>query len=1341
LSKIGRNDPCPCGSGQKYKWCCLRNPVEVPLIEQEPLTIQALIAMTPEQFELNLGYSSQQVAEAEQVVGRLGSRIEAFYRIEDGIVIFVFMAGPHEACGVVISDQGEVMETELQGQPPSMQLAALIGLYHAMTDEKARLFDQFEPYRAVLLARFCVNSGAPSIDLDKVLIQTPFNGNMKKIAQALPRLDPPMGKLNFFARNGDETISDALRPKFEWYHLSSSRQVFFRFTDGTDLSCEQLVHHPYLMLIPAELIPRPGGKPSSLFVQPPLQAVTERLMPYGSDTEKADRFVCKWLELLWTAKRWPFYFIDSERVEAHQMSLFGEEGAVATTQDGLPIQDVIRFETRDIEIHIRPPRISMVLRRFGDPDDAIEMGLGERVVYRVSDRALVYADLIDVAKTAYDSMPQLHEVHRDIGSIELEMPMLAYREVSLQYGVNLNRLERNFRDKRAEVHWFTEKMLGCQRVHFVACIHEDESELSLKVMLDFGDETLISDHLPPNMIVYLEMLGSGLGTGFYADNAELAVKSKAKRSRELKLYKHMGLMLALFHEVERLRSKPELTGSRKQFHSHILKALAPLMATILELPAPKKAWDSPAFKPNAYLKRYVSTRFLRHLETVVHGIYEDFFGPLGLNRMLCLIQGPEYAFLDMRDPCFDLISLVKTCLCMLGPDMFTKVRTRKFEITPGLDYPDPILTGPGLLGASALQLGRSSLLFELNDEPLGLVEPEDIEVQWVVQSDEGWFELNPKVFFKGEPLQGLGDQEIDDAVMLVFQGACYLVRFQEIPSLKWLSYFWSRLQSPNEPASPKRKSKIVKTPRSQFLDILALRAAGMAVVGPPEWREAVKRFDEICARTEIDPKTRSHLASLGIPFHDFQVEGVVWMLNLFQIGLGGVLADDMGLGKTVQTIGLLASLQSRGSLGACLIVVPTSLVFNWVAEFQRFAPQLELMLFEPKTKTEQTGPLKPGTIVLTTYGLMVHHSAFFTDREWDLVFFDEAQSLKNIKSKRTGLARKLPARSKFCLTGTPMENHYGEYFSLIDLVAPGALGSYTSFMSRYRIDRTHQPQPQDVEFLRLKTLPLVLRRIKSHVMAQLPEKVESVVPIAFESEQRKIYRDVAIAWNHAVRDAIRDKGEAKSQIEMLTALLRLRQVCSTPAILPDSSYDLVAPKFRFLAQELETILSEGESAVVFTNFRSTLESCCAYLESEGIETLGLSGQVPRKKRQNILKQFTESVSPKVLMMTLKTGGVGLNLTKASYVFHLEPWWKPQAEHQGTDRVHRQGQMNSVNVYRLIMKNSVEEKMQALKSRKQVAFDALFDASMFEEDETAVKQRGFARRHLTKEDFDYLLELP
>jgi len=593
-----------------------------------------------------------------------------------------------------------------------------------------------------------------------------------------------------------------------------------------------------------------------------------------------------------------------------------------------------------------------------------------------------------------------------------------------------------------------------------------------------------------------------------------------------------------------------------------------------------------------------------------------------------------------------------------------------------------------------------------------------------------WFELHPQFFFKGIPLEGAKAHSLSQDGYLMFEGKMYLLPQKGIPSLKSLERFWAKIAGSQ---SDKKYRSIghsfYQLPRHQTLELLAIRASGVDIQGNESWKNICAFYDNLGnhpGEIELPP----HLVKVLKPY---QKQGVRWIHDLYHLRMGCILADDMGLGKTLQTLTFLEILRQQGTLSKTLIIVPTSLTYNWYTEGNKFTPDLPLHVFQSKEREQYFNFLKENEHggVVVTYGLFVEHAALFAQENWNIHVYDEAQNLKTIHTQRTNTARQIPAQFKLCLTGTPLENHLGEFFSLMDLVVPGALGSLEEFRKNYV--RPEKPDPEAVDFLKLKIRPLLLRRTKGEILKELPAKIESTIKLPMDDKQKKIYRDIALAWNQKVQESIESLGEAKSQIVMLTALLRLRQVCSDPAGVPGIKYTPLPPKVALLMETLEEILQEGHSLIIFTQFLHTFERIKKELSEKQLPFFSIQGSTSKKMREKELKGFDECSTGAIMFMTLKTGGVGLNLTKASFVFHIEPWWNPAVENQATDRAHRIGQNRNVQVYRYIMQDSVEEKITLLKQRKALRFDLLFS-----EVEKDAPTSG-THSHLTREDFIHLIQ--
>ena len=435
----------------------------------------------------------------------------------------------------------------------------------------------------------------------------------------------------------------------------------------------------------------------------------------------------------------------------------------------------------------------------------------------------------------------------------------------------------------------------------------------------------------------------------------------------------------------------------------------------------------------------------------------------------------------------------------------------------------------------------------------------------------------------------------------------------------------------------------------------------------------------------------------------YQTRGYEWLLALHTLGMGGILADDMGLGKTVQMLAaILSAVQNEKERKPSLIVAPTSLTYNWLSEAARFTPQLSVMILSggQAARAEQLEALAEGNapdVVITSYPLIRRDIALMKDIPFRFAVLDEAQQIKNVQSVGAHAVKQLTAETRIALTGTPMENHAGELWSLFDFVLPGYLPRYTDFLRRWG-------EGQNADDLRRRIRPFLMRRIKSDVLGELPEKLESVLMADLPPEQRRVYDAALLQKRERVDQILRDRGMNRGRAEVLSAITELRQICCHPALcLPD--YNGVSAKLELLMDVLPSFLAAGRRALVFSQFTSMLRLIEKRLNQEGIAYLYLDGETPAPRRLELVKQFNEG-QPDVFLISLKAGGTGLNLTGADLVIHYDPWWNPTAEEQATGRAHRIGQTKKVEVIRLVVHHSIEEQVLSMSDRKRRLFDKL-----------------------------------
>ncbi len=438
----------------------------------------------------------------------------------------------------------------------------------------------------------------------------------------------------------------------------------------------------------------------------------------------------------------------------------------------------------------------------------------------------------------------------------------------------------------------------------------------------------------------------------------------------------------------------------------------------------------------------------------------------------------------------------------------------------------------------------------------------------------------------------------------------------------------------------------------------------------------------------------------------YQHEGFRWLRFLAKHGLHGILADDMGLGKTLQTLTHLAAEHGVNPGRPSLVVAPTSVVHNWAAEAEKFTPSLKTLVLHGPERLSAFKDIPAADLVITSFPLLHRDIDLLTEHPWHCVILDEAQHIKNPKSVTAQAACTLQAGHRLCLSGTPMENHLGELWSLMRFLMPGFLPDEKTFNSRIRkpIERDRSSDAQLA--LNRRVSPLILRRTKDQVATDLPPKTELIHHVELTKKQIGLYESVRATMDKRVRDAIAAKGLAKSHIIVLDALLKLRQICCHPSLLktPTSKNITESAKLHYLTSELlPQLLEEGRRILLFSQFTSMLALIEAHLEKENIPFLKLTGQT--KDRASLVKKFQSGEVP-VFLISLKAGGTGLNLTAADTVIHYDPWWNPAAENQATDRAHRIGQNKPVFVHKLVCRGSIEDRILDLQKHKSALVKAL-----------------------------------
>jgi superfamily II DNA or RNA helicase len=458
----------------------------------------------------------------------------------------------------------------------------------------------------------------------------------------------------------------------------------------------------------------------------------------------------------------------------------------------------------------------------------------------------------------------------------------------------------------------------------------------------------------------------------------------------------------------------------------------------------------------------------------------------------------------------------------------------------------------------------------------------------------------------------------------------------------------------------------------------------------------------------IRPTDISSAPPLGLraELRPYQLEGVAWLQNLCTQHVGGILADDMGLGKTLQTIAHIVIEKESGRLDRpALIIAPTSLVMNWQREIRKFAPDLRVLVVHGSDRASAYDGIRDADVVITSYPILCRDEEKFAEWSFHLCILDEAQTIKNMKSRAHLSARTVDAEHRLCLSGTPVENHLGELWSLLDFVNPGLLGDELHFNRFYRVPIERLKNEDRLAALRELVAPYILRRNKKDVAKELPKKTEVMRPVELHGSQRELYESIRVAAHAEVRRIIRKKGLAASTVPILGALTKLRQVCCDPRLVRMSQATKIreSAKYTMFFELLEKQLAGGHRVLVFSQFTSMLGLLEAGLRERKVRYAILTGATT--DRAEAVDQF-ERGGAKVFLISLKAGGTGLTLTSADVVIHYDPWWNPAVQAQATDRAYRIGQKKPVMSYQLFAAGSVEERILGLQRSKRHVADAI-----------------------------------
>lgn len=469
-----------------------------------------------------------------------------------------------------------------------------------------------------------------------------------------------------------------------------------------------------------------------------------------------------------------------------------------------------------------------------------------------------------------------------------------------------------------------------------------------------------------------------------------------------------------------------------------------------------------------------------------------------------------------------------------------------------------------------------------------------------------------------------------------------------------------------------------------------------------------KEYDNLIQDVAVKEEYENVPKKLKDVLRDYQKVGNKWLSTLDKYGFGGILADDMGLGKTIQILSvLLMTKKEEKNCGASIVVAPSSLTLNWKSETEKFTKDLSILIINgnAEERKKKLKEIKKYDLIITSYDLLKRDIEEYEalDYTFRYIIADEAQYIKNNNTQNSKAIKIIKAKTKFALTGTPMENSLSELWSIFDYIMPGYLFTYKKFKKNYEIPITREYDEEILTKLKMIIEPFILRRTKKEVLKELPDKTTIVLNNEMQEEQEKIYLSYLAQARDELREEIEDKGFEQSRIKILALLTRLRQICCHPSLFI-SNYKDGCGKLNQCIELVKDAVQSGHKMLLFSGYTSMFEIIEQALKKEGITYLKLTGKTSVKDRFELIEQFNKDENIKVFLISLKAGGTGINLTSADMVIHYDPWWNLSVENQATDRTHRIGQTKKVQVYKLITKNSIEEKIYDLQQRKKELID-------------------------------------
>jgi non-specific serine/threonine protein kinase len=484
-----------------------------------------------------------------------------------------------------------------------------------------------------------------------------------------------------------------------------------------------------------------------------------------------------------------------------------------------------------------------------------------------------------------------------------------------------------------------------------------------------------------------------------------------------------------------------------------------------------------------------------------------------------------------------------------------------------------------------------------------------------------------------------------------------------------------------------------------------------------------EKYERLRENHSIKPiPAPAHLKEILRPY---QESGFQWLNYLREVRWGGILADDMGLGKTLQALSFLHQLKKENGTLKAMVVCPTTLLFNWQNEITKFTPELTFYIHHGGTRNRDSLLNNKIDVIITTYGTLRSDIRQLVEIPFDYVILDESQAIKNPSSKVTRAAGLLKATNRLCLSGTPLQNNTFDIYAQMNFLNPGMLGSIEFFKQEFSVPIDKFGEKEQKDHLRKLLYPFILRRTKEQVARDLPEKQEMVLFCEMGEEQRKIYDAYRNDYRDKILGVVEEQGIQKSQLTILQGLMKLRQICDSPAIVKEEErFPNVSVKLEEIGREITENIS-NHKALIFSQFLGMLALIKEKMKELGVAYEYFDGSSSVQERERAIRRFQEDDECRVFLISLKAGGVGLNLTAADYVYIVDPWWNPAVEQQAIDRTHRIGQTKNIFAYRMICTDTVEDKILKLQERKRnLARDLITD------------DEGFVKS-LTREDVEYL----